>query len=372
MTHELLNKLRRWPEVEGENLFAHDAADRLMLDTVHAWPHTVSIVGDQYGALSLGALSAGATHVRVHTDSLTARRAITANLQALAPQQVAQLEFCALDTVAADATLVLLRLPRGGDVLDEQASAIASAASSQAVVHAGGMLKHMNRTMNQTLATYFSTLEVSLARQKARVLTASAPLPTAHSHSYPRSATHQVNGTAFTLTAGAATFGAQRLDPGTALLLENLPDLSGHTRLLDLACGNGSIGVYAALTHPALLVDASDHSASAVASTGLSAQANHLSARITAVQDDGLSRHPDASATLITLNPPFHIGNTVHAGIALKLFDEAARVLAEGGELICVFNSHLRYRSELASRIGPTQQLARNSTFTVTRSIRRR
>ena len=57
MTHELLNTLRRWPEVEGQNLFAHDAADRLMLDTVTHWPHTVSIIGDHYGALTLGALA---------------------------------------------------------------------------------------------------------------------------------------------------------------------------------------------------------------------------------------------------------------------------------------------------------------------------
>lgn len=372
MTHELLNTLRRWPEVEGQNLFAHDAADRLMLDTVTHWPHTVSIIGDHYGALTLGALAAGATALRVHTDSLTSRRAITANLQALAPHAVNFVEFFPLDSVAQDASLVLLRLPRGLDVLDEQAAAIAAACDPTVIVHAGGMLKHMNRAMNETLSKYFSTLDVSLARQKARVLSASTPQPDASTRDYPRSATHTINGTEFTLRAGAATFGAQRLDPGTRLLLENLPDLSGHASLLDLACGNGSIGVYAALTHPRLLIDASDHSASAVTSTGLSAHANGLSERITAVQDDGLSRHAPASATLITLNPPFHIGNTVHAGIALKLFDEAARVLADGGELLCVFNSHLRYRSELTRRIGPTTQLARNATFTVTRSIRRR
>ncbi|MGP9487068.1 class I SAM-dependent methyltransferase [Glutamicibacter sp. AOP5-A2-7] len=372
MSRELLAALRRWPDIEAENLFAADAADRLILDTVTHWPETVAVIGDHYGALALGALASGASRVQVHTDSLTSARAISANLQRLAPDWADRLEFRALDEVARGATLVLLCLPRGLDVLEEQAAAIAAQCDAHTIVHAGGMLKHMNRTMNELLAKRFAALEVSHARQKARVLTVHTPLPGAPSGAYPLAATHSVNGTEFTLRAGAATFGAQRLDPGTRLLLENLPELSDHATLLDLACGNGSIGVYAALTHRALRVDASDHSASAVASTRLSAAANGLEGRISAVQDDGLARHPAASATLVTLNPPFHIGNTVHAGIALKLIDEAARVLAEGGILLCVFNSHLRYRGELARRIGPTEQLARNSTFTVTRSVRRR
>jgi 16S rRNA (guanine1207-N2)-methyltransferase len=89
------------------------------------------------------------------------------------------------------------------------------------------------------------------------------------------------------------------------------------------------------------------------------------------VRDDGLAGQPDASAELILLNPPFHVGATVHAGLAARLFEDAARVLAPGGELWTVFNSHLGYRPALTRILGPTRQVARNAKFTITVSTRR-
>ena len=50
---------------------------------------------------------------------------------------------------------------------------------------------------------------------------------------------------------------------------------------------------------------------------------------------------------------------------------EAARVLATGGRLWCVWNSHLRHRPVLEAEVGPTRQVARDRTFTVTVSTRR-
>ncbi|WP_235026296.1 class I SAM-dependent methyltransferase [Glutamicibacter sp. JC586] len=375
---QLFTALSRWPDVQAPNLFAADAADRLIIDTCaqshstqdQPWPASITIVGDHYGALTLGALALGSTQVRVHTDSLTARRAIEANAQKLLPQLTDRLSFYTLAQVADQASTILLALPRGLDVLDEQVAALASSATPTARLFAGGRIKHMSRSMNEVLSSRFARVDVSLARQKSRVLTASNPLAEQTASNFPATAIHTVRGTSFNLHAGAGTFGAARLDPGTRLLLEHLPDLCAHATLVDLACGNGSIGVYAALTHRHLRVDASDHSASAVASTLAAAEANEVSERITAVQDDALSRLPENSATLITLNPPFHIGNTVTADIAFKLIDDAARALTPGGTLLCVFNSHLRYRHELERRIGPTTQLARDKTFTVTSTIK--
>ena len=390
--YDLFSALRRWPDIEAENLFAVDAADRLVFDilsqhhteqqatgTHDATPpltQSLAVVGDHYGALSLGALALGAPKVRVYTDGLTARRAIEANLLSCAeflPADAAtRIEFVALDRVAEGCSTCLMVLPRGLNVLTEQAAALAAAGPENMTVFATGRIKHMNHTMNHVLSRFFSQVQVSLARQKSRVLIASFPTRQVELPDYPVRETHQVAGMTMTLVAGAQTFGEARLDPGTRVLLEHLPALDDHDRLIDLACGNGSIGIFAALRNPQLRIVASDHSASAVASTLLGAQANAVAERINAVQDDGLSRLADASARLITLNPPFHVGNTVSAQIAFKLIDEAARVLEDGGQLYCVFNSHLKYRSELARRVGPTEQLARNAKFTVTRSTRRR
>jgi 16S rRNA (guanine1207-N2)-methyltransferase len=84
-----------------------------------------------------------------------------------------------------------------------------------------------------------------------------------------------------------------------------------------------------------------------------------------------MSTQPDASVDLILCNPPFHIGTSVNAGAALRLFDAAGRVLAPSGELWTVFNSHLAYDRALDREVGPTKVVGRTAKFTVTVSTRR-
>ena len=84
-----------------------------------------------------------------------------------------------------------------------------------------------------------------------------------------------------------------------------------------------------------------------------------------------MSSLPDGSAGLVLLNPPFHLGAAVHAGAGIKLIEAAARVLAPGGELWTVFNSHLRYQPVLERLVGATREAGRNPKFTVTASVRR-
>ena len=98
--------------------------------------------------------------------------------------------------------------------------------------------------------------------------------------------------------------------------------------------------------------------------------ANGISDRVQILRDDAMSTLPDASVDMIVCNPPFHLGTSVHAGDALKLFGAAGRVLAPGGELWTVFNSHLAYDGQLNRAVGPTRVMGRNAKFTVTVSTR--
>ncbi|MCG7421368.1 class I SAM-dependent methyltransferase [Micrococcus sp. ACRRV] len=131
------------------------------------------------------------------------------------------------------------------------------------------------------------------------------------------------------------------------------------------------LSVVAARVWPDAAVLASDQSADAVASSAATAEANGLAERITAVQDDALGALPDASVRAVLLNPPFHDGTAVDPTVAHRMIEAAGRILAPGGELWCVWNSHLRHRPVLETAVGPTRQVARNRTFTVTVSTRR-
>lgn len=375
--------LRRWPDVESPELQAFDGADLLLVDTAATYglatsEGTTTVVNDHYGALVLGATTAGARGVRVHQDALTGERAIKANAARTgfdSPDRessiVTHLPLGA--ELFAGARLIILQLPRSLAALEEIAALAAVYAHPDVVLLAGGRTKHMSVAMNEVLARYFGHVNAGLGARKSRVLTATGPRAAAERpvSRFPLASTHDVGlARPLQLRAFGATFGGTKLDPGTRFLLPHLAAARDAEEAVDLGCGNGTIAAYLALTRPDHRVLACDQSASAVASTQATAEANGVSHRIRTIRDDALSALPDASRELVVLNPPFHVGNAVHAGVALKLIADAGRVLASGGELWCVWNSHLGYRQHLAKRVGPTRQVARNTKFTVTVSTR--
>jgi 16S rRNA (guanine1207-N2)-methyltransferase len=354
-----LDDLRRWPDFESPELRAWDAADALILDEAAGrLPGAeIVVIGDEYGALTLGALDRGAARVRVHQDALTGELALRANGEG-------PYEHYGLDAdLVAGATLVLLRLPRSLDALEEIAALIAAHADPTVVVIAGGRLKHMTLTMNEVLSRHFGRLDVSLARQKSRVLTARERL------TGPQPEPRRARVGELEVVATGGVFAGASLDIGTRAMLDVLDRVPRFESAIDLGCGTGILAAELKRLRPVAHVMASDRSAAAVASARLTMEANRL--EVTVVRDDALSQQPDASVDLVVLNPPFHAGAAVHSGVSTRLFDAAARVLRPGGELWTVWNSHLAYRPALERIVGPTRQIARTPKFTVTASTRR-
>jgi len=367
-----LAALRPHSDAAAAGLRAWDAADRYLLDAV-ALTHRdrliapdarIAIIDDAHGALAVGLATLGVRRASIHQDSVVSQRATRANL-ADARAEVA-LDGCPLETVAIGAELVLLRLPRSLQRLDAIARAVARVAHPDAVLVAGNMVKHMTPRQNEVLATAFQRVDVSLARGKARLLTASGPKPRVELAAPARIRDDE---TGLDIVAVAGTFAGASVDIGTRALLHALAELPPASVALDLACGSGVLATTLARRLPATRVIATDVSAAAVDSARLTAEANGVVVEVR--HDDGASTLDDGGVDLVVLNPPFHVGGAVHTGIAHRLIGEAARVLRPGGELRCVWNSSLQYRPVLERLVGPTRQLSRTRKFTVTASTRR-
>jgi len=364
-------ELRRFPDVEADNLFAIDSADRLLLDEAAehltaAGPGEVVVIGDNYGALTLGAIKRfGLTGVRVHQDRVTGEHALDYNSEDLGIEGYSHHTLDA--ELVAGARVVLLRLPRGLDALDEIAGLIARNADPEVVVFAGNRIKHLTTAMNEVLTTHFGRLDVTHARQKARVLVARQPLPVSEDAPVAEFPRREFNTDLdIWICAQGGAFAGTKLDIGTRFLLEVTEQMKPDAvDAIDLGSGTGVLATMLARQRPDLKIIATDQSWAAVTSTQATAEANGVADRIEVVRDNGLYQQPDNSADLILLNPPFHIEGTVHLGEALKLFEEAGRVLRPGGELWTVFNSHLGYRTTLSNVVGPTRQVARNTKFSV-------
>jgi 16S rRNA (guanine1207-N2)-methyltransferase len=379
--------LRRHPDVEADNLFAADASDRLILDEAlesledareldgpdSQGRGRVVVIGDSYGALTLGAAAVLDLHgIRVHQDSRAGELALAENARRASDLDLTgRFENLPLgEELLGGARVVLLQLPRSLAELDDIARAIAAYADPEVVVYAGGRVKHMTPAMNDVLAESFDRVSATLARQKSRVLVAT--IPRAGVTAAPvRREFHAEPAPGLWVCATGGAFAGTKIDIGTRLLLAHLDEMRPDARTaIDLGCGTGVLATSLARARPDLQVFATDQSAAAVESARQTVEANGIP-NVEVVQDDALSGFDDGSADLVLLNPPFHQGSTVHAGIALKLFQAAGRVLAPGGELWTVFNSHLAYRAALQRAVGVTRQVDRNAKFTVMVSTKR-
>jgi 16S rRNA (guanine1207-N2)-methyltransferase len=322
---------------------ALDAADRLLLDEAADLIPGAPVVVIGSAALAAAARALGAVSVRVSDDTDASTEPLGADL-------------------LGGARFVLVRLPKSLGALERIARTVAAFASPEVVLVSAGRLKYMSRGMNDVLLGSFSTLDVSLARQKSRALTARGPLAV----SPPEPARRYDDALGLWVVSVGGVFAGPSVDIGTRAMLAAFDQLPAFETAIDFGCGTGILAAELKRRRPQARVIASDLSADAVASALATAAANALDVEV--ARDRGLASQPDASIDLIVLNPPFHDGGAVSIDGAHAMFEDARRVLKPGGQLWTVWNSHLGYTGALVRIVGPTTQILRNAKFTVTAS----
>ncbi|MCA5892835.1 methyltransferase [Isoptericola sp. NEAU-Y5] len=395
----VLDAMAPWPEdgSRPDGPVAVDATDRLLLDEAApllatAGPGDVVVLGDRFGALTLGAVTLGAPDVRSCVDTVTAEAAVEHHLADADLLDVARggretAEVTLHDTLdeelLAGARVVLLQLPPSLAELTEIAEHVARYAADDVTVLAGGRVKHMTRTMNEVLAASFTDVHATLARQKSRALVATGVRPGARDAAPTYPATARLTDAELVDASGApyvdvvahgGVFAGTGLDLGTRFLLTTADRWPAPDRVhdaVDLGSGSGLLAAVLALRYPEARVIGVDRSAAATASTRATARANAVGDRVQVLRDDAGTALPRAGADLILLNPPFHDRAAVRTDAAHRMFRAAGKALRPGGELWCVFNTALHYRQALQRDVGPTVHIVQNPKFTVTRSRRR-
>lgn len=163
----------------------------------------------------------------------------------------------------------------------------------------------------------------------------------------------------------AGVFAGAKVDTGTQLLLDALPDtLSG--RVLDAGCGAGAIGVAAAY-RGADLVDMTDVNLLAIQA------ANENIRRLGLVQcrayaGDLFSGSGNERYDLIVSNPPFHRGKAIDLTVADRLIAGAPGHLRPGGSLLIVANAFLAYGKRMERVFTRVETVAATRQFQVQRA----
>jgi 16S rRNA G1207 methylase RsmC len=127
----------------------------------------------------------------------------------------------------------------------------------------------------------------------------------------PRAVRFRMDARTFELVSDRQVFSAQRLDPGTAVLLREAPSPSGE-RLLDLGCGYGPIACVLATRLPRAQVWAVDVNARALALTRANAAALGVADRVHVCTPEQVPG--ELTFDEIWSNPPIRIGKpALHA-----------------------------------------------------------
>ncbi len=159
-------------------------------------------------------------------------------------------------------------------------------------------------------------------------------------------------------------FAWDRVDPGTALLIEHLPPLSGQGA--DLGCGWGALG-RAVLASPRvealMLVDLDRRAVEA-------AQRNIDDPRAVFDWADARTLPTSGGLDFVVSNPPFHDGGAEDRRLGQAFIGKAAAMLRKGGALWLVANRHLPYERSLGeafARVRPVAERDGYKLFEATR-----
>lgn len=138
-----------------------------------------------------------------------------------------------------------------------------------------------------------------------------------------------------TLSADRGVFSADRLDPGTKLLLSEAPPLCNDAVVLDLGCGWGPIACVAALRNSDARIWAVDTNDRARTLTQTNAATIGATDRVTVVAPQEVPE--DLRFDRILSNPPIRIGKaTLH-----KLLGSWLSRLSPNGQAHLVVQKHL-------------------------------
>lgn len=157
-------------------------------------------------------------------------------------------------------------------------------------------------------------------------------------------------------------FSWDRIDEGSALLLESLPPLAGHGA--DLGCGLGLLTRAVLSSEAVTAIEAVELDARALAA----AERNVTDPRARFHWLDVSAGLPFSGLDFAVMNPPFHSGGADDVALGRTFLQQARKLLRPGGMLWMVANRHLPYEAELAALFSNVETVRETARFKVVRA----
>jgi 23S rRNA (guanine1835-N2)-methyltransferase len=388
--------LDRFPIAQvNRSLQAWDAADEYLINHITAQnlinaEDKILLCNDAFGALACNltghnivSLSDSYLSHQGTRYNLKQNNSAQNNLEQVSPEQNEQPQenltlLTSLDDLPKDITLVLFKIPKSKSLLIEQLIKIKSSLSKDIVFIAADRAKEIHSSTLKVFEKYLGSTTTSLAVKKARLVFCQLDNKTKNNSPFPtiwpivNDAEYSQN-KEFIISNHANVYSREKLDIGGRYFIENLPKVSPNSKVIDLGCGNGVIGLTILSRQPEAYVHFIDESYMAMASAKMNIE-NNLPERVTQCifqVNDCLTEIESHSVDLILCNPPFHQQTATTDHIAWQMFNDSYRVLKKGGELRIIGNRQLGYHIKIKRIFGNEKLVASNDKFVTLSAIKR-
>jgi 16S rRNA (guanine1207-N2)-methyltransferase len=155
-----------------------------------------------------------------------------------------------------------------------------------------------------------------------------------------------INGIDIQLKTDKKLFSPQNIDKGTLAML-SLINLEEDDKVLDLGCGYGIVGIYAAKVIGAKNVVMTDINKIAVEMAKENAVLNGVG-QINVVEGDAYESIEDTDFSIILVNPPYH----ANFSVPKKFIEKGFNRLRLGGKMYMVTKRKEWYKNKLISIFG--------------------
>ncbi len=346
--------------------FAWNQADNYLLTQLSEYDASttsVACINDSFGALSLCA-SKAQFDVSFFSDSAISQRWLSINAELNKMDCPNYFDISSLTSATAD--IYLLRLPKNLHFFQYILSILCQKKTATVIV--AGMQKHWPKSFYTSSGDFFNQVTVLPGIKKAKCMILESPKVEAtvsktvegyyqdfdlHYRNYPN------------------VFSREKLDMGTRFFLEHLPDLSEQQSLLDLACGNGLLGILALSTYPHIKAEFIDESQFALQSCADTLALNDIKRnRYSLQQADVIENLTLQQFDVVFCNPPFHQLHTVSTDVAERMIKAAATALSQSGCLYLVANKHLPYKALLKRYFKRVSIKEKNEKFYIYHAIK--
>lgn len=342
-----------------QNQQAFNQADAYALQVLADINHNAhaTLINDEHGALACALQEKPTTLIN---DYASYKHKLALNLMAKNIEK-AVLTSDAIASIEHD--IAIIKLPKN---LAYFRYLLQQLSASCDTVIVSGMQKYWPKAFYQCAYDFFAEVNVLPGVKKAKAMVLKKAKPQQLEPLLQTVSDASVN---VQLVNYPGVFSAEKLDIGSRFFLQSFPDLSKANTVLDLAAGNGVLGLFGKRLFDYQLIATDDFYLAKLSALKSARFFSH----------EGFSDYYHAhclydlasiKADAVLCNPPFHQGHSVSDHIAKTLFKHSAKALNSGGSLYVVANKHLAYKAALKKYFKQVTITQQNNKFFIYQAIK--